>query len=119
MSRIRDMIGLDGKDLMIHIGATVLLVVIGHELNVDDGTIPRLIGAASAILLGLRIFVARRARPETPSTGGQVELEELDDRLYELEQERARLLELEERVDFAERLLVSKQEAPPRVEKPK
>jgi hypothetical protein len=48
-----------------------------------------------------------------------VELEELDDRLYELEQERARLLELEERVDFAERLLVSKQEAPPRVEKPK
>jgi hypothetical protein len=58
-------------------------------------------------------------RPATPAPRGQEALQELDDRLYELEQERARLLELEERVDFTERMLVSEREKRARLEEGK
>jgi hypothetical protein len=120
MSRLRDIFGLDGKDLTIHLGATVVLVVIvagaGNEFGYDGEGVATMAAAASAALLGLRMFLGRKNRPASLAPGGEAELQELDDRLYELEQERARLLELEERVDFAERLLVSEREKRTRIE---
>ena len=120
MSRVRDLFGLDGKDLTIHVGATVVVAVIaggaGGELNYDGDAVAMLLLAASTALLGLRVFVARRHRQAAPPAEEERRLGELDDRLYELEQERARLHELEERVDFAERMLVSERERRDRLE---
>lgn len=120
MSRFREIFGIDGKDFTIHVGATVVAVVLvagaGAELNYDGEAVATLLGAASAALLGLRMFLGRRKHQSLPRAEDHDQLNALDDRLSELEQERARLHELEERVDFAERLLVAKREAPPRSE---
>jgi len=123
MSRIRDMLGLDGKDLTIHVGVTAVVAVIaggaGGEFNYDGDAVAMMILAASTALLGLRMFLGRMNRPPRPAPRGQAALQELDERLYELEQERARLHELEERVDFTERLLVSEREKRARLEEGK
>ncbi len=109
MSRIREIFGIDGKDIVIHVGVSVVVAVIvggaGGEFNYDGDGVATLLLAASAALLVARIFIGRSKQRALPDAGGPAELEELDDRLYQLEQERARLHELEERVDFAERLL--------------
>jgi len=110
VSRIREIFGLDGKDIIIHVGVSVVVAVIvggaGGEFNYDGDGVATLLLAASAVVLVARMFVGRSKPRAIPAESGQAELEELDDRLYQLEQERARLHELEERVDFAERLLV-------------
>lgn len=120
MSRMRDILGIDGRDLTLHLGVTVVVAVIvggaGGEFNYDGEAVATLFLAASAAILGVRMFLGRRNRPRTVTGADQTELREMDERLYELEQAQARLHELEERVDFAERLLVSKRETPPRVE---
>jgi hypothetical protein len=120
VSRIREIFGLDGKDITIHVGLTVVVAVIaggaGGEFNYDGDAVAMVILAASTAALGLRMFLGRRNRPATPAPRGQEVLQDLDDRLYELEQERARLHELEERVDFAERMLVSEREKRARLE---
>lgn len=114
MSRIREIFGLDGKDITIHVGLTVVVAVVaggaGGEFNYDGDAAAMILLAASTALLGLRMLLGRMDRPATPAPRGQEALQELDERLYELEQERARLHELEERVDFTERLLVSERE---------
>ncbi len=120
MSRIRDIFGIDGKDITIHVGLSVVVAVIvggaGGEFNYDGDGVATLLLAASAALLLVRVFVGRSRNRAMPAAGGQAELEELDDRLHQLEQERARLHELEERVDFAERMLVSEREKRARLE---
>ncbi len=114
MSRTREIFGIDGKDITIHVGVTAVVAVIvggaGGEFNYDGDAVAMIILAASTALLGLRMFLGRMDRPATTAPRGEEALQELDERLHELEQERARLLELEERVDFTERLLVSERE---------
>ena len=123
MSRIRDIVGLDGKDITIHVGLTVVVAVVaggaGGEFNYDGDAVAMMILAASAAALGLRMFLARMNRPAAPVLRSPDALQDLDERLYELEQERARLHELEERVDFTERLLVSERENRARIEEGK
>jgi hypothetical protein len=123
MSRIREIFGLDGKDITIHVGLTVVVAVVaggaGGEFNYDGDAVAMVILAASTAVLGLRMYLGRMHRPATPAPRGQEALQALDDRLYELEQERARLLELEERVDFTERMLVSEREKRARLEEGK
>lgn len=120
MSRIRELLGIDGKDLTIHVGASVVVAVIvggaGGEFNYDGEAVATLFLAASAALLAVRIFIGRSKSRSLPAAAAPAEMQELDDRLYELEQERARLHELEERVDFAERMLVSEREKRARIE---
>lgn len=64
------------------------------------------------LLVPLVHALARRlegpARPDGASAG---ELAELRSRLQELESQQGRVLELEERVDFAERMLAQQREA--------
>lgn len=120
MSRTRDIFGIDGKDITIHVGVTIVVAVVaggaGGEFNYDGDLVAMIILAASTAVLGLRMFLGRMDRPAAPASRGHEALQELDERLHELEQERARLHELEERVDFAERLLVSEREKRARIE---
>lgn len=123
MSRVRDTLGISGEDLAIHVGATVVLAVIvvgsAAKGNYDGETIATLMAAASAAVLGIRMFVGRRNRlSQAPSTDPG-SLRDMDDRLNDLERERARLHELEERVDFTERLLTQARQDKDRIEGPR
>ncbi len=114
MSRIREIFGIDGKDLTIHVGLTAVVAVVvggaGGGVGYDGELVATMLLAASAALLMVRIFIGRARRRGIAPVESQAELVDLDDRLQQLEQERARLHELEERVDFAERMLVSERE---------
>lgn len=120
MSRTRDLFGIDGKDITIHVGLTAVVAIVaggaGGEFQYDGDAVAMIILAASTALLGLRMFLGRMDRPAPPAARSQEALQELEERLHELEEERARLHELEERVDFAERLLVSEREKRARIE---
>ena len=82
----------------------------------------RMPGFAAALILliafGLRRHSALKALPPEGETSGSWRMADLDARLTELEATQARVAELEERVDFAERLLARQVEAP-KVEVPR
>ena len=69
---------------------------------------------AAAVLLR-PVFRAWARRLDSGAVGADLtrEVGELRDRVAELEGERGRVLELEERVDFAERVLAQRNEAAP------
>ena len=68
------------------------------------------IGAYAAVAATRAIWIKGEPAPITPELTSRVEV--LEARLAELEGERERLAELEERVDFAERLLVRENQQP-------
>lgn len=92
----------------------------GSELSIS-GTLEDL--AAVVLLLGVGLILAtllwpliralaRRIEGGAPVAEMQAELETLRERVQQLEAMPPRMAELEERVDFAERLLTRGQEAP-------
>lgn len=64
-----------------------------------------MIAAGVAILYPLARALARRLEGKHADPGLRAELEELRARMYEMESQQGRVAELEERLDFAERLL--------------
>ncbi len=68
--------------------------------------------AITIILWPLMRALARRLEGKGPDSALRAELEDLHTRLTEMDSMQARLLELEERVDFTERLLAQTQDAP-------
>jgi hypothetical protein len=83
--------------------------------------------AAVVLLLGVGLIlaaliwpliraIARRIEGGSAGAGVQAELEGLRDRVRQLEEMQPRMLELEERVDFAERI-VAKGREPDRLER--
>ncbi|MBP6670830.1 MAG: hypothetical protein KA180_15350 [Gemmatimonadales bacterium] len=109
-------LGLDWFDLLLHAGVTFALCVVAGSVATEQPE--ALIGtvvAASLVALGLR---RKRALQQAPGeTTGEVQAERifaLEDRVAELEATQGRTLELEERLDFAERLL-SQQREPARL----
>jgi hypothetical protein len=65
-----------------------------------------IIGAITASVLTLRWFSVRLPKPPAPLDPGQAQLlEELQYKVAELDDLKRRLMELEERQDFTERLL--------------
>lgn len=59
----------------------------------------------AAVLYPLARAMARRLEGKTRDDGSKAQLEDLTDRMHDLERQVGRMQELEERVDFAERLL--------------
>jgi len=114
VSWIRRTFGLDGVDLAIHAGVTFFVMVIGSALWSHEAAEIMLatVGGVSLGVLGVRRHLALRRLP-TPEGSDPLlaeRLTELEARLAELEQGEFRLHELEERVDFAERLLAQARE---------
>lgn len=71
------------------------------------------LAAAAIVFLPLMRAIARRIEGRSPAeVAGRHELEELRDRVAALEQQQSQLHELEERLDFAERLLAAKKDVP-------
>ncbi len=113
MSWIRRAFGLDGIDLAIHAGVTVAAVAVGAQFFSHGAAwaLIAAVGGASLVALGVRRHFALRALP--PASSGEFTAErlaEVEARLEALEGEGRRLYELEERLDFAERLLAQARE---------
>lgn len=114
MSWLRRTIGLDAFELLLQTAVTaVLLFVISmtnsHEDAIVGGSV---ITIASLVVLGIRRQLALRKaeRAQLPREQETALVAELEQRVSELEEDRHRLAELEERLDFTERLLAKTRE---------
>ena len=109
---IKRFFGIDAFDLMIHVGITAMIMIIVDTASRGpdgDGAI----AAVVAVSLGVLAWRRSRALRRQPFTTGEVQadrLAQLEDRLAELEHVQQRVLELEERLDFTERLMVQHRE---------
>lgn len=110
---IKRAFGLDWFDLAVHIGITAMVMIIVDSASHgpgSEGALAAVVGLSMG-LLAWRRSRALRSRPA--ETTGEVQAERMaavEDRLADLEQMQARVLELEERLDFTERLLVRQKE---------
>lgn len=112
MSWFRRNLGLDGFDLVLHVGVTMLLMVWVSMSNGPEELFPVITGI-SLIVLGIRRSLALRKGGHPGLTTGEMAAEriaELEQRVAELESVHMHVADLAERLDFAERLLA---QAPP------
>ena len=111
---IKRALGLDWFDLAIHVGITGMVMIMVDSASHGPGS-EGAVAAVVAISLGLLAWRRARALQHRPAeTTGEVQVQRLalvEDRMAELEQMQARMLELEDRLDFAERLLAQQREA--------
>jgi hypothetical protein len=119
---VKTRLGLDWWDVAIQAFVTICVAVAGSEAvpRQVEGVIVPAIFALSAVIFAGRRSVALRRLPDGGATTGEVQAvraEELEQRLGEMDLLEARLAELENRVEFSERLLAQQREAPkPRLE---
>jgi uncharacterized membrane protein YgaE (UPF0421/DUF939 family) len=104
--------GLDGFDLTIHAAVTgIMLVWIAATNRTEDAIIGcSMASTASLVLLAIRRRLALRRAENMGLVSGELAAErlaELERRVAELEFQEVRMVELEERLDFAERLLAT------------
>ncbi len=105
--------GLDWFDLAIHIGITGMIMIVVDSASVGpakDGPLAAIVGLSMGVLAWRR---NRALKNRPPETTGEIQLDrmnQLEDRMAELEQMQNRVMELEERLDFTERLLVRQRE---------
>jgi hypothetical protein len=110
---IKRFLGIDGFDFMIQFGVTCMLMVVASSVATgghDEAPIALIVASS----LGVLAWRRNRARGEIGPDTGEMHLDRLQDlesRVTELEIERGRVLELEERLDFTERLLTQQREA--------
>jgi hypothetical protein len=101
-------IGLDWFDLAVQVVLTGLVMGIADESGADEGVLLAMTGVSILILAIRRALALRRMGPTAGLNSGEmaaVRFEELESRLSELEARDTRVAELEERLEFAERLL--------------
>jgi hypothetical protein len=106
----RKIFGMDLFDVIIHVAVTGMVAGMAGQSNPGpDGDVLALaVVAGSLILLAWRRRRASRAGPAPEERSAR--LEELEDRVADLEAGQVRMVELEERMDFAERLLARNRE---------
>ncbi len=126
MSWIRRLVGLDGVDIVIQVGVTGFMMIVAGSLAGPENpeTLVAGVGAISMVVLGIRRHLALKRGPQggIGEITGEVitdRLAELDARLNEVDALNYRVHELEERLDFAERLLAQAREEPHRLEAPR
>ncbi len=109
---IKKYVGLDLLDLAIHAGVTVAVMVMLAAMMSPMEEVGAASGAAASLVaLAWRRQRALRSAPALTTGEAQAErVAILEDRLAELEAQQGRVLELEERLDFAERLLARQRE---------
>jgi hypothetical protein len=99
--------GLDWFELTVQVALTGLAMVVVDSFSlrgsVEDALMSVTVAGSVLVLAYRRSRALARQQQETVTDGER--LEQLEDRLMELEAAQQRVLELEERVDFTERLL--------------
>ena len=107
MSWLKKNVGLDWFDLFVHVGVTCMLMAFVAMTNGDEEVYPVIMGSSLLALAVRRRFALKRGEKTGLSTGemAAVRIEELEERVAELEAAQADVAELAERLDFAERLL--------------
>jgi hypothetical protein len=98
---------MDGVDLLIHAGVTAMLLAFVGVSGGANELYPVMIGA-SLLVLGVRRAIALRTVERRGLSTGEMtadRIAELELRMGDLEAAQSRVAELEERVDFTERLL--------------
>ena len=101
--------GLDPVDMVIHLMVASFLVAALGEATRND-TVALLTAAAGLLAYAWRRQRALGTMAATGLTSGEVKLAELDAQAEELHELRGRMAELEERLDFTERLLAQQRE---------
>ena len=96
---------LDWRDVVIHLIVTLIGIFLA-EFS-EEGLIP-LVMLASAVIFVLRWVIPAPGGASANEADGR--LAEVEERLRYLEGDHERMIELEERLDFAERLLARQQE---------
>jgi hypothetical protein len=110
---IKRYLGIDLVDLALHAGITACAIGFMAVSHAPVEMFPVTVGS-SLVILGLRRRFALKKRAEMGVTSGEmtaVRLEEIEQRLADLEAREARVAELEERLDFAERVLAKPDES--------
>jgi len=114
--------GVDLFDTIVHVGITFALMVI-VEAKTHEAEPVTVVAVVSAVLYSIRRHFALKKLRQSGELSGEtttgVHLKlDTEARLQDLEALYGRVAELEERLDFAERLL-AKQEEAPRLEAPR
>ena len=113
---IKRWLGIDGVDLVIQAFVTIFAAVIISGTGPGQDTRIGAVFMTSLLVLGIRRHLARKRGElgQAPPSGEYVL--DIEQRLADLEAAQQRVYELEERVDFAERLLAQQsQRAPERI----
>jgi hypothetical protein len=117
MSWLRRNLGLDGFDLVIHVGVTCMFMFFVAMSNGPEELLPVITGI-SMLVLAVRRRFALKAGGTIGLTTGEMAAEriaELEERVAELEAAQSEVAELAERLDFAERLLAKGTREPQRI----
>ena len=107
---IKSIFGLDGFELGIHVLVTAIVLGFSATFNRPNEGLFFFSATlvSSLVLLSIRRRLALRTGETKGLTTGEMAAErlaEMEERIAELEAGQARMAELEERLDFAERLL--------------
>ena len=104
---IKRYVGLDALDLVIHAGVTIALAVAfaGATAPQEEIGVGLVFASSLLVLAWRRARGLRRMSQLDADPAAEHRLAELEERVAELEAGQGRVLELEERVDFAERML--------------
>ena len=112
---VRDWLGIDTFGLVIHVGVTICLMGMVAMSRGPEELFPMLTAASLLALAGRRSHALRRRAESGEITGevppAGVRIADLEQRVAELEVVHERIGELEERLDFSERLLAQGQPA--------
>lgn len=112
MSWFKRTLGIDGFDLTIHVAVTCMLLAFIGMSNGPEELMP-VVTAGSLLVLAVRRKIALKSGGTIGLTTGEMaaeRIEELEQRVAELEAAQGEVQELAERLDFAERLLAQKRE---------
>lgn len=112
---IRSPFGIDWIDLLIHVSITGMVMVIAESASREtgaDGAIAAVVAVSLGLLAWRRKRALERRGPGTDTDpGSSNRLYDLEGRVADLEAAQGRVLELEERLDFTERLLAQHRES--------
>lgn len=107
---VRKWLGMDLIDLVIHVAVTGCLMGWVGVSRGPDELYPMITGASFLVWGVRRYFTFKRLAREEISEGPGDRVADLEDRIRDLESLQNRMIELEERVDFTERLLARQHE---------
>lgn len=110
---IKKFFGIDGFDVLIQVGITAMIMIVVDSASHgpgSDGALAMVVATSMAVLAWRRNRAIKNRPPETTGEYQSERLALLEDRVAELEHANSRVLELEERLEFTERMLVQVRE---------